>query len=101
MLADMGDHPGAVQEFRAARRNSVGMLGLVMYPRSLYLEAVSLEKLGRRDEARRVLKRLLGLWQGADADHATLRRAKALDARLAKVAGPRQGGGESSNATGE
>lgn len=53
------------------------------FPRSFYLEAVSLERLGELDEARRALGRLLHLWERADADLPLLAKARALDRRLA------------------
>jgi eukaryotic-like serine/threonine-protein kinase len=52
------------------------------YPRSLFLLARSLERLGRRDEARAELDRLLRLWAHADPDLPLLKEARALRARL-------------------
>ena len=53
------------------------------YPRSLYLSAVSLERLGRRDEALEQVERLRGDWRGADPELPLLKEARALHARLA------------------
>jgi hypothetical protein len=57
------------------------------YPQGLYLEAEALERLGDRDEARRVLGKLLRLWRRADPDLPLLRRARNLEARLADAPG--------------
>lgn len=52
------------------------------YPRSLFLLARSLERLGKREEARAELDRLLQLWASADPDQPLLGDALALKARL-------------------
>ncbi len=52
------------------------------YALSLYHEAGSLDRLGERDEARRLLDRLLHLWNRADASQPMLREARALGKRL-------------------
>ncbi len=52
------------------------------YPRSLFLLARSLARLGRRDEARAEIERLLQLWRHADPGLPLLREARALRARL-------------------
>jgi tetratricopeptide (TPR) repeat protein len=52
------------------------------YPRSLFLLARSLERLGKRDEARTELDRLLRLWAHADPGLPLLKDARALKARL-------------------
>lgn len=52
------------------------------YPRSLFLLARSLDRLGKREEARAQLDRLLGLWAHADQDLPLLHEALALKARL-------------------
>ena len=57
------------------------------YPRSLFLLARSLERLGKRDEARAELDRLLRLWAHADQDLPLLDDARALKARLDARAG--------------
>ncbi len=53
------------------------------YPRSLYLLARSQERIGRVEEARDSVERLLALWSRADRDAPLLREAKALRDRLA------------------
>jgi tetratricopeptide (TPR) repeat protein len=55
------------------------------YPRSLYLAAASLERLGRRAEAAEQVDRLLDQWKGGDSDQLLLKDARALRARLAAV----------------
>lgn len=55
------------------------------YPRSLLLSAKSLERLGRRGEARAVLDRLLETWGDADRSLRPLAEARALRSRLAAV----------------
>ena len=57
------------------------------YPRSLFLLARSLDRLGKRDEARAELDRLLRLWAHADQDLPLLDDARALKARLDARAG--------------
>ena len=52
------------------------------YPRSLFLLARSLDRLGKREEARAELDRLLRLWTHADQDLPLLNDARALKARL-------------------
>jgi tetratricopeptide (TPR) repeat protein len=52
------------------------------YPRSLFLLARSLDRLGKRDEARAELDRLLRLWAHADQDLPLLKDARALKAQL-------------------
>ena len=53
-----------------------------VYPRSLFLLARSLERLGKREEARAELDRLLRLWAHADAGLPLLKEARVLKARL-------------------
>ena len=53
------------------------------YPRSLYLSAASLERMGRRAEALELVQRLLDDWRVADPQLPLLREARALRARLA------------------
>ncbi len=52
------------------------------YPKSLYLLARSYEELGRRDEARAEIGKLLAMWKDADPDLPLLAEARALRARL-------------------
>ena len=86
ILQELGRDGEAVEKLRQFRReDAVGLDDMFtwMYPRSLYLEAVSLERLGRRDEALEAVDRLLRLWKQADDDLPKLREAKALRHRLA------------------
>ncbi len=53
------------------------------YPRSLYLSAASLERMGRRAEALELVQRLLRDWRDADSQLPLLAEARALRARLA------------------
>ena len=52
------------------------------WPRSLLLVARSLDRLGRREEARAEFDRFLSLWRSADAGLPSLAEARALRARL-------------------
>ncbi len=92
VLAELGRDREAVEGFRRYRRLVDVPWGdtfydpfmtAANYPRSLLLEAASLERLGERDEALRVVDRLLRLWRSADPDLADLAKAKALRHRLA------------------
>ena len=62
------------------------------HPRRLYLLAISLERLGRRDEARAQVDRLLRLWSRADPGLPLLAQARALKARLDAPPDGRAGG---------
>jgi tetratricopeptide (TPR) repeat protein len=53
------------------------------YARSLYLEAVALERLGQHGEALATVRRFLRLWEHGDPDRPMLRDANALEKRLA------------------
>lgn len=72
ILSELGRDREAVELFRLYRRlrgsNKSDALNAYHYPRSLYIEALALERLGERDEARKVLGRLLHLWEKADRD---------------------------------
>jgi len=86
VLADSGRHEEAAQQFRAFRLwpewdNNWGAISFA-YPVSLYLEAVSLERLGQREQARQLVDRLLAMWNRADPELPTLRAARALRSRL-------------------
>jgi predicted Zn-dependent protease len=59
------------------------------YPKSLYLLARSYEELGRREEARAAIGKLLALWKDADPDLPLLADARALRARLETRTGER------------
>jgi len=83
LLAEMGREREAVDTLREFRRSpQVNFEPSLPFPRSLYVEAAALERLGERDEAMRVVDRLLRMWKHADPDIPTLRQAKALRARL-------------------
>jgi eukaryotic-like serine/threonine-protein kinase len=60
------------------------------YPRSLFLLARSLERLGKRDEARVEVDRLRRLWAHAEAGLPGLAEARALRARLGAPADGRR-----------
>jgi tetratricopeptide (TPR) repeat protein len=88
IFAEQGRHREAVERFRQYRLHRglqfyEGFYDWWNYPRSLYLEAVSLEALGERDEARRLLKRLLHLWERADPGYPLLAEARVMERRLA------------------
>jgi tetratricopeptide (TPR) repeat protein len=88
ILAEQGRHRDAVEAFRRYRRLRHGEFSTPssrlthwLLPRSLYLEAASLEAVGERDEARRVVTFLLRLWARADPDLPLLAKAKELERR--------------------
>jgi serine/threonine protein kinase len=88
ILAELGRDREAVEQFRLSRRRVHWTpmdedVSSWNYPRSLYFEAAALERLGEKDEARKVIGRLLHLWDRADPDLPHLAEAKALRARLA------------------
>ncbi len=97
IFADLGRDEEAVEALRRYRpRRGLnfweGFLDLWNYPRSLYLEARSLGRLGRTDEARAVLARFFRLWAHADPDLPLLKEAQALEAELAPAGrGPVRG----------
>ncbi|WP_242337611.1 MULTISPECIES: tetratricopeptide repeat-containing serine/threonine-protein kinase [Anaeromyxobacter] len=78
----------AIGELRALRQRPGGPARSWMYPRSFYLEAVALDRLGQRTSARECLDHLLALLHGADGDLPLLAQAKALRRRLAADARP-------------
>jgi tetratricopeptide (TPR) repeat protein len=89
ILSEMGRDREAVDLFRAYRRRRAlnvwdSLYDIYNYPRSLYLEAATLERLGEGDEARKVLGRFLRLWDRADAELPLLAKAKALRKKLAE-----------------
>ncbi len=93
ILSEMGRDREAVDLFRVYRRRSGlniwdDLYDLYNYPRSFYLEAAALERLGEKDEARKVAARLLHLWERADSDRPLLEEARALGKRLGVA--PRQ-----------
>jgi tetratricopeptide (TPR) repeat protein len=92
VLAELGRDREAVEAFRRYRRlrvanSSMGdrLFNSWNYPRSLYLEAAALERLGDKDEARKVLGRLLHLWERADPDLPLLAQAKGLKKKLGEA----------------
>ncbi|HEU4383925.1 MAG TPA: protein kinase [Anaeromyxobacteraceae bacterium] len=89
ILSELGLEREAVEAFRRYRRLRLAgyngddwLLNPWAYPRSLYLEAAALDRLGERDEARRVLGRLLRLWQRADPDLPLVAQMKALRRKI-------------------
>jgi hypothetical protein len=83
MMAEAGSDREAVAALRRFRAVPMdGALRSWAYPRSLFLVARSLERLGDRAGARSELAALLDLWRRADADQPLLAEARALRARL-------------------
>ncbi|MFL5407518.1 MAG: tetratricopeptide repeat protein, partial [Myxococcales bacterium] len=87
VLAEAGRDAEAAEAFRKFRRwpewdNNWGGIGAA-YPLSLYREALSVERLGNREQALKLVDRLLLLWKRAD-DLPALREAKALRSRLSR-----------------
>ncbi len=78
----------AIAALRRLRQLPGGMVRSWMYPRSYYLEAVALERLGQRARARESVDHLLALLRSADPDLPLLAEAKALRHRLAEAARP-------------
>jgi tetratricopeptide (TPR) repeat protein len=90
ILTELGRDREAVDAFRHYRRlRSASRLSSGLdpwnYPRSLYLEAAALNRLGERDAARKVLGRLLHLWERADPDLPLLAQAQALRKKLGEA----------------
>jgi hypothetical protein len=84
LLAEEGDDAGAVEALRRFQSLFHPMPDhwAWTFPRSRYLVARSLERLGRREEARAEIEALLALWKDADPGHPLLAEARALGARL-------------------
>ena len=87
IFAGQGRHREAVERFRQYRLHRglqfyEGFYDWWNFPRSLYLEAVSLEALGEREAARALVGRLLHLWERADPGYPLLAEARALERRL-------------------
>jgi tetratricopeptide (TPR) repeat protein len=73
----------AVEELRRFRTLPMeGALRGWAYPRSLYVAARSLERMGDRAGARAEIEQLLQLWRRADPDQPLLAEARALRGRL-------------------
>jgi tetratricopeptide (TPR) repeat protein len=88
VLGELGRDREAVEAFRRFRRDpAYNMEGtnVVAYPRSLYLEAAALDRLGQRQEAASTVARLIDLWRRAEPDTPYLREARALARRLGAV----------------
>jgi tetratricopeptide (TPR) repeat protein len=86
ILLELGRDREAADRFRQYRREGMAFDSGVpaWYPRSLFLEASARDRLGEREEARRLVDRLLRLWVKADADTPYLPEARELAARLAR-----------------
>ncbi len=92
ILSELGRDRAAVDAFRRYRRLRLAgengadwLLNPWAYPRSLYLEAAALMRLGERDEARQVLDRLFHLWQRADPDLPLLAEMRALRRKIGET----------------
>ena len=87
LLAEMGEDERAVEALRRYRNYYFVHLQCAAwdYPKSSFLLARSLDRLGRRDEALAVLDEQLAAWTEADPDIPMFVEAKALRARLAKA----------------
>ena len=88
VLLDSRRDVEAIAALRRLRQLPGGMVRSWMYPRSYYLEAVALERLGQRARARESVDHLLALLRSADPDLPLLAEAKALRHRLAEAARP-------------
>ncbi len=86
ILTELGRDREAADRFRRYRLEGMSFNTGVpaFYPRSLFLEASARERLGDREEARRLVDRLLRLWVKADADTPYLPEAREFAARLAR-----------------
>jgi tetratricopeptide (TPR) repeat protein len=88
ILLDAGRPREAAEAFVAYRREPASFDGewfaTFGIPRSLYLEALAHQRLGERDEARRLLARLFHLWERADPGLPTLADARALQGTLGR-----------------
>jgi hypothetical protein len=65
-----------------------GLVRSWIYPRSFYLEAVVLDRLGQRARARESADHLLALLRSADPDLPLLAEAKVLRGRISGAARP-------------
>ncbi len=94
LLGDLEARAGADAEAVEALRDFRSLFLPTMmwrswaYPRSLFLSAASLERLGRRAEAREQVERLLAEWRDADPGLPLLEEARALRARLGTARHP-------------
>jgi hypothetical protein len=88
--AEAGDGEAALADLRRFQRFHfpLGFWRAWALPRSYLLEAQLLAGLGRRAEAVAALDRLEALWRRADPGQATLLKARALRARLAREVSP-------------
>jgi tetratricopeptide (TPR) repeat protein len=78
----------AIAALHSLRRLPGGMARSWMYPRSFYLEAVALDRLGQRARARESVDHLLDPLRSADPDLPLLQEAKALRRRLTAAERP-------------
>lgn len=84
VLSELGRDREALEALDALRVVSLEESPLPFaYPRALLLRARSLERLGRRAEARAQVEALLRLWRDADPDSPELAEARAIGARVA------------------
>ncbi len=83
-LLDSGRHEEAAAAFRDYYRRQTGWMPFFAwsYPQSLYLEASARERIGEKEEARRLVRELLALWKRADPVTPHLEDARLLAARL-------------------
>lgn len=94
LYGDLAAQAGADAEAVEALRDFRSLFLPIMmwrswaYPRSLFLSATSLERLGRRAEALEQVDRLLADWRGADSRLPLLEEARALRARLGPARDP-------------
>lgn len=72
----------ALERFQPVHEREGMMYRSWAYPKSLYLLARSYEELGRREEARAEIGKLLAMWKDADPDLPLLAEARALRTRL-------------------
>ncbi|WP_242342149.1 protein kinase domain-containing protein [Anaeromyxobacter terrae] len=85
---EAGRDEAAIAALRALRRMPGGMPRSWMYPRSFYLEALALDRLGQRARARESVDHLVKLLRDADPDLPLLAEAKALRRRIGEGEGP-------------
>jgi eukaryotic-like serine/threonine-protein kinase len=78
----------AIAALRRLRQLPGGMARSWMYPRSFFLEAAALDRLGQHARARESVNHLLDLLPRADPDLALIAEAKALRRRLAAAVPP-------------
>jgi tetratricopeptide (TPR) repeat protein len=84
LLSEMGEDERAIEALRRYRTYYFVHLHCAAweYPKSSFLLARSLDRLGRRDEALSVLNEQLAAWKEADPDIPMLVEARAMQARM-------------------